>query len=117
MKLSFINESIDITGKLDQLINKFEKLRTTDSENNLNYKLIIEILEQITTLEDLKKQIKLMASNLKDERTELIKLKSKLDPEANFQKETYNNRYESFKKSMDIYNSIIEYGKIMKWWN
>ena len=115
MKLNLINESTDITGKLDPLISKYEKLKVSAVDNEeLTYKLIIDKLRTSTTLEDLKNFLKIMHNSLTDELKQLNVAKTKATPDNKFRMTAYKTKENSFKRSVSIYNDIIAFGKNIK---
>jgi hypothetical protein len=115
MKLNSINESTDITGKLDPLIAKYEKLKAKAVGNEeLNFELMVDELKSLNTIESLKNFLKTMHGSLTDELKQLNILKAKATPDNQFRLEAYKDRNNSFKMSVSIYNDIIAYGKSAK---
>lgn len=110
MKLSVINESTDIAGRLDPLIAKYEGLKSKVSGNEeFTYKIVIDKLTGIKTVEELQAFLKLMSNNLKDEAKKLIS--SKPDPSNLFATKTYQTRVTSYKTSANIFNDMLAFYK------
>jgi hypothetical protein len=115
MKLSTINESTDITGKLDPLITKYESLKAkADGIEQFHYKTIIERLKNINTLEELKDFLKIMNDKLNDENDKLQKLKATADPSRASSYRDFTSRLNSVLLSVSLYNDIIAFGKSIK---
>ncbi len=112
MKLSLINESVDITGKLDPLIAKYEglKAKTTDNEEFI-YDVAINKLKPIKTVDELKDYLKKFSDGLNYEMKALQKEKNGAVPGHAFKLEAFQNRLRSFKQTAAIYNEILEFGK------
>ena len=115
MKISTINESTDITGKLDPLIAKYEKLKEkAEGTEELHYELIMDRLKNATTKESLKDFLNLMYKNLIETKNELAKNEVKLDPDNAFAKSAYERRKISLNRAVLTYNDILSYGKSIK---
>lgn len=115
MKLSLLNEATDITGKLDPLIAKYEKLKDmADGNESLHYELMINKLKNATTLEVLIDFLNLMKKNLVETQIELAKAKTKLDPDNAFSSGAYERRELSLNRAISTYRDIITYGKSIK---
>ncbi|CAK0754335.1 hypothetical protein CCP1ISM_5710002 [Azospirillaceae bacterium] len=110
MKLTVLNEAVDIAGRLDPLIAKYEGLKAKASGNEeFTYKIIIDKLANIKTVEELHAFLKLMSNNLKDESKKLIA--SKPDPSNLFATKTYQTRVASYKTSSSLFNEILAFYK------
>jgi hypothetical protein len=118
MKLSTINESTDITGKLDPLISKYDELRikATDEMADLHYELIVDNLRGINTIEGLKKFLKTIHNSLNNELNELNKIRSMIKPKDTFEFSAFESRMNSYNRAITTYEDIINFGKSVKFW-
>ena len=114
MKLNLINESTDITGKLDPLIVKYEKLKASAADNDIFYENIVNKLKSSNTVENLKNFLKSMYDNLNDIVKSLKILKLKAVPSNSFATEEYSNKYKIYANAVSTYNDIVSYCKNIK---
>jgi len=116
MKLSLINESVDITGKLDPLIAKYVKLRDS-AKNDYDeaiYQTTIEKLQRCKTDDIFKEYLNAMYKALVEEFGRIKKAIAKLDPDDLFSVDALKTSRHILDLTNSLHKDMVAYGRSIK---